>query len=97
MDAEPRANGIGRAHVKVSGRVQGVFFRAETRDRARSLGLAGWVRNAPDGSVEAAFEGPSGRVRSMLEWCRRGPALAVVADVSVDWEEPRGEQGFEIR
>jgi acylphosphatase len=81
----------------VSGRVQGVFFRAETRDRARSLGLAGWVRNARDGGVEAAFEGPSEQVQSMLEWCRRGPALAEVDDVSVEWEEPQGERGFEIR
>ena len=97
MDDEPRERGVTRAHVKASGRVQGVFFRAETRDRARSLGLSGWVRNAADGSVEAAFEGPSERVRSMLEWCRRGPAHAVVKDLSVDWEEPRGERGFEIR
>lgn len=88
---------VARAYVRLSGRVQGVFFRAETRDRARSLGLAGWVRNAHDGSVEAAFEGPSERVRSMLEWCRRGPALAEVEDVSVEWEEPQREHGFEIR
>jgi acylphosphatase len=86
-----------RARVRITGRVQGVFFRAEARDRARSLGLSGWVRNARDGSVEAAFEGPAERVRSMLEWCRRGPGLAEVEDVSHDWEEARGEQGFEIR
>lgn len=86
-----------RAHVRIAGRVQGVFFRVETRDRARSLGLAGWVQNARDGSVEAAFEGPSARVESMLDWCRRGPALAEVENVSVAWETPRGESGFEIR
>jgi acylphosphatase len=97
MTAEQPEGAIERARVKVSGRVQGVFFRAETRDRARSLGLSGWVRNAPDGSVEAAFEGPEERVQSMLEWCRRGPALAAVTDVSVDREEPRGEPGFKIR
>jgi acylphosphatase len=86
-----------RARVRITGRVQGVFFRVETRDRARSLGLSGWVRNAGDGTVEAAFEGPPERVCSMLEWCRSGPALAEVEDVSHDWEETRGEQGFEIR
>jgi acylphosphatase len=86
-----------RARVRILGRVQGVFFRVETRDRARSLGLSGWVQNARDGSVEAAFEGPAERVQSMVEWCRRGPSLADVEEVSVEWEEPRGESGFEIR
>jgi acylphosphatase len=88
---------VTRARVRITGRVQGVFFRAETRERARTLGLSGGVGNARDGSVEAVFEGPPERVRSMLEWCRRGPALAEVEDVSVEWEEPQGEQGFEIR
>jgi acylphosphatase len=92
-----RADRIARARVKVAGRVQGVFFRVEARDRARSLGLAGWVRNAHDGSVEASFEGPAERVHSMVEWCRRGPALAEVHDVSVDWEKPEGGRDFQIR
>lgn len=83
-----------RARVVVRGRVQGVFFRAETRDRARSLGLSGWVRNAPDGSVEAVFEGQRERIESILDWCRRGPGLAEVDHVDVAWEEPRGEEGF---
>jgi acylphosphatase len=82
--------------VRVSGRVQGVFFRAETQSRARSLSLAGWVRNARDGTVEAVFEGPSDRVRSMIDWCRRGPRHAEVEDVAVAWEEPQGEDGFRI-
>jgi acylphosphatase len=86
-----------RARVVVRGRVQGVFFRAEARDRARSLGLAGWVRNAPDGTVEAVFEGERERVESMVEWCRRGPPLADVSGVDVGWEEPRGESGFAVR
>ena len=85
-----------RALVVVRGSVQGVFFRAETRDRARSLGLAGWVRNAPDGSVEAAFEGDDDRVESMVEWCRRGPSGARVDDVEVAWVEPEGAEGFSI-
>jgi acylphosphatase len=84
--------------VRVKGRVQGVFFRAETRDRASSLGLAGWVSNEPDGSVEAVFEGDQDRVESMVEWCRRGPRGAEVEDVDVVWEEPRGEPGgFSVR
>ena len=79
------------------GRVQGVFFRAETQDRARSLGLAGWVRNANDGSVEAVLEGERERVDTLLRWCRRGPALAEVEDVEVEWQEPRGEHAFVVR
>ena len=86
-----------RAEVRVEGRVQGVFFRTETRDRARSRGLAGWVRNAPDGSVEAVFEGARDGVESLLRWCRQGPRGARVDDVRVRWEDPRGEEGFEIR
>ena len=86
-----------RAEVTVRGMVQGVFFRVETRDRARSLGLSGWVRNAPDGTVQAAFEGDDRRVESMVDWCRRGPRGAHVDDVDVTWREPKGEQGFAIR
>ena len=86
-----------RAEVTVHGMVQGVFFRVETRDRARSLGLSGWVTNAPDGTVRAAFEGDDERVESMVEWCRRGPSGASVDEVDVSWPEPEGEQGFSIR
>jgi acylphosphatase len=86
-----------RARVLIHGRVQGVFFRAETRDRARSLGLDGWVRNTGDGSVEAVFEGDRDRIESMLVWCRRGPSLAQVDTVDVDWETPAGERGFAVR
>jgi acylphosphatase len=85
-----------RARVRVRGRVQGVFFRVETRDRARSLGLAGWVRNCPDGTVEAVFEGESERVGSMVDWCRRGPSGASVDGVDVKWEEPEGEPVFTV-
>ena len=80
------------------GRVQGVGFRAETRDRARSLGLEGWVSNEPDGSVEAVFEGAPDRVESLLRWCRQGPRGAEVEDVEVAWEEPAGGLGgFSLR
>jgi acylphosphatase len=86
-----------RVRVRARGRVQGVFFRAETRARAESLGLAGWVRNAPDGSVEALFEGNPERVDSMVEWCRRGPSGAHVDDLEVTVEDPTGEAGFRVR
>lgn len=85
-----------RARVRVRGRVQGVFFRAEARERARSLGLAGWVRNCADGTVEAVFEGEPERVESMVGWCRRGPSGAHVDAVDVKWEEPAGERGFTV-
>ena len=86
-----------RAEVTVRGMVQGVFFRVETRDRARSLGLSGWVRNASDGTVRAAFEGDHERVASMVDWCGRGPRGAHVQDVEVTWANPEGEKGFTIR
>ncbi len=82
--------------VVVHGSVQGVFFRVEARDRARSLGLAGWVRNARNGTVEAAFEGDDERVESMVDWCRHGPVGARVEEVEVAWVEPEGEDGFSI-
>jgi acylphosphatase len=81
----------------VRGRVQGVFFRAEARTRAESLGVAGWVRNAADGSVEAVFEGPDERVESLVDWCRRGPVGAEVGEVEVVAEAPMGEIGFRVR
>jgi acylphosphatase len=86
-----------RAEVRVEGRVQGVFFRTELRDRARSRGVDGWVRNAADGSVEAVFEGAKVAVESLVRWCGEGPRGARVDDVRVRWEDPRGEEGFRIR
>jgi acylphosphatase len=86
-----------RAHVVVRGRVQGVFFRDETRRRAGSLGVSGWVSNRPDGAVEAVFEGRREAVDSMVQWSGRGPSGARVEDVRVAWEEPRGEDGFAVR
>ena len=85
------------AHVFVSGRVQGVFFRAETSRLARSRALAGWVRNLPDGRVEAVLEGPRQAVESMLAWMRVGPRGAAVSSVDVSWEDPKGERGFRVR
>jgi acylphosphatase len=86
-----------RMRVLVRGRVQGVFFRAETRARAESLALSGSVRNLPDGAVEAVFEGDPERVESMVDWCKRGPEGASVEDVDVSVEEPTGERGFDVR
>ncbi len=87
-----------RARVYVSGQVQGVFFRDSTRQRAEELGLAGWVRNLPDGRVEALFDGPSERVREMVRWCKEGPSHAEVEDVDTEFEESAGDlEGFEVR
>jgi acylphosphatase len=87
-----------RAHVIVSGRVQGVFFRAETQKTARNLGLAGWVRNRADGTVEALFEGARAEVERAIAWCRQGSPRAQVTDVNVTWQEYSGEfNGFTVR
>jgi len=87
-----------RAHVYISGRVQGVFFRYETRRMAIRYGVSGWVRNLPDGRVEAVFEGEKEAVESMIRFCRRGPPAAVVRHVEVLWEKPEGDLwGFQIR
>jgi acylphosphatase len=82
--------------VTVAGRVQGVFFRASCADEARRLGLGGWVRNRPDGAVEAAFEGDDAAVGEMLAWCRHGPPLAQVQHVDEVAEQPRGEREFRV-
>lgn len=81
----------------VSGRVQGVFFRDSTRRRAEAAGVAGWVRNRPDGAVEAVFEGEPEAVDEMVEFCRRGPSRAEVLATEVFEEPPEGLRGFEIR
>lgn len=87
-----------RAHVYISGRVQGVFFRDSTRHKANELDLNGWVKNMSDGRVEALFEGPSDAVQEMLDWCKEGPAQADVEDVDAEHEEPMEDlKGFEVR
>lgn len=86
-----------RAHVYVSGRVQGVGFRASTRREANRQAVDGWVKNLADGRVEAVFEGQRSAVEAMVSWCESGPRTARVEDVSVQWEEPSGYTGFEIR
>lgn len=79
------------------GRVQGVFFRDSTRSAADSRGLAGWVRNCPDGTVQAWFEGAEDAVESLVRWCRDGPSRADVEKVDVENVEPEGHSGFEVR
>jgi acylphosphatase len=87
-----------RAHVFVSGRVQGVFFRVETRHEATKRNVVGWVRNTHDGKVEAIFEGQKEAVEKMIEFCKKGPAGARVIDVTVQWETSTREFGdFKIR
>lgn len=86
-----------RIHVIVEGRVQGVFFRAYTRDEAVRFGLSGWVRNCPDGSVEAVVEGEQGAVEKMVQWLHQGSPNSNVAKVHLTEEAPVGESGtFEI-
>lgn len=87
-----------RAHVFVSGRVQGVFFRSETRYEANRRNVAGWVRNTSDGRVEAVFEGEKEDVEKVIDFCRRGPPGARVTKVDVQWEGYTGEfRDFRIR
>ena len=97
-------SGEGEEHVErirrraiVSGRVQGVAFRASTRAAARRAGVDGWVRNLADGRVEAVFEGDPTAVATLLAFCREGPAWAEVNDLEVFDEVPQGNSGFEIR
>lgn len=86
------------ARVIVHGWVQGVYFRAYTRDQAKMLGLAGWVMNRQDRTVEAFFEGEKTKVEQMVSWCRQGPPSAQVDRVEVWYGEFRGEgEGFEVR
>lgn len=86
-----------RARAIVHGRVQGVFFRDTTRREAIARGVAGWVRNRPDGTVEAVFEGDGDAVEAMLAFCRQGPPNAEVDCVDVSEEEPEGLAGFDVR
>jgi acylphosphatase len=83
--------------VLVAGRVQGVFFRATCAERAQAEGVAGWVRNLPDGRVEACFEGDAAAVERMVAWCGQGPPAARVTAVEVHEAEPTGAAGFEVR
>ena len=92
----PETN-IKRAHLLIDGRVQGVGYRYSASVEGQYGGLAGWVRNLPDGRVELVAEGPETAVRKLIEWCRQGPRHAWVRDVQVRWETPGDEPaGFRI-
>jgi acylphosphatase len=87
-----------RKHVLIEGMVQGVFFRANTQKMASSLGLNGWVRNLPDGRVEAVFEGEEHILAAMLDWCRQGPPFAAVGHIDVKDEPYSGDYtSFNVR
>ncbi len=87
-----------RAHLRIYGLVQGVFFRSSMRAMAYKLGVTGWVRNRPDGSVEAVVEGPRDAVEELIKWAHRGPPAAVVERVEVEWEPYKGEfKDFRIK
>lgn len=79
---------VAQALARVTGRVQGVYYRASTQEQARTLGLRGWVRNMPDGRVELRAQGTRGRVEALLEWCRKGPPASRVESVEFVWETP---------
>ena len=87
-----------RAQVRVSGQVQGVFFRDSTREKAQELGLSGYVKNTPDGDVEALFEGPSEAIEEMVRWCGQGPPHASVENVEANYGPAQDDlKGFEVR
>jgi len=89
---------LARAHLIIKGRVQGVFYRAFTRDIAIQLGLRGWVRNLSDGNVEALLEGYRDDIERAMKHCYSGPPGARVDDIDVTWEDYQGDQqGFQIR
>ena len=89
--------GTVRRRVVVRGQVQAVGFRASCARRARQAGVAGWVRNTPDGAVEAVFQGQAAPVDAMVAWCRQGPPMARVTGVQCTDEAPRPDDGFIIR
>lgn len=87
-----------RAHVLVSGIVQGVFFRANTAEKAKELSLLGWVKNLPDGRVEAVFEGEKEKIEEIIDWLKSHPGMSKVEKVEVDWQEAKGDfENFEIK
>ena len=91
------SNCMERVHIKVHGRVQGVFFRAHTQEAASRLGLTGWVKNTYDGGVEAVAEGDRKELEKLVSWCRHGPPSARVNSIDVEWIEATGEfRGFRV-
>ena len=98
MESTAENDNIGRVHVKIAGRVQGVYYRASMVQQAQGLRLTGWVMNCPDGSVEAVAEGGKQSLEKLVSWCRRGPDGARVTHVDVRWETPENNfSGFSVR
>lgn len=86
-----------RAHLIITGLVQGVYYRVSARKEALALGLTGWIKNRPDGAVEAAIEGNREKAVKFIDWCRQGPPKSQVSDVQLEWEDYKGEyQDFRI-
>ena len=87
-----------RCHIFVSGRVQGVFFRATTKEMAEIIGVTGWVRNTENGKVEVMVEGEKEKVEQLIKWLRKGPPLAKVEKLDIEWQQYKGEfEDFKIK
>lgn len=80
-----------QVHIFVSGTVQGVFYRSNTRKKAKELGIKGWVRNLYDGRVEVTAEGEEEDLKKFIEWCKKGPELALVENIEVEWNDYKGK------
>jgi acylphosphatase len=93
---DPQQNAALCAHVWISGKVQGVGYRLSAQSEAVKLGIKGWIRNLPDGRVEAVFEGDKTSVEQMIQWSYQGPTAAVVKDVNVEYETPQGCSEFQV-
>jgi acylphosphatase len=92
------ATAAARVHIKIHGRVQGVYYRASALQEAQKLGLTGWVMNCPDGAVEAVAEGAKHKLEALIAWCRQGPDGARVTSVDVRWKKPENNfYSFSIR
>lgn len=96
MNQDQRNRKIERAHIIFEGHVQGIYFRAFVKENAEKLGINGWVKNLPDGSVEAVFEGDAQLINELIDICRSQHPLAVVTNVKIEWESPEGINGFKI-
>jgi acylphosphatase len=97
MSVPDPEHAVVRRHIRVTGRVQNVTYRDSTQEEAQRRGVAGWVRNLPDGSVEAELEGPGSAIDQVLRWMQKGPLLAKVEDLEITIVPPTGAESFEVR
>lgn len=91
FEKENGGSDLVRVYIKLSGRVQGVAFRYYARDMAYYYGVKGWIKNLENGEVEAVIEGSKAAVKKMIFWCKKGPALAIVENIEIDWQDYSGE------